>query len=375
MTHLSVFERERMSNVLRVGVIGASLERGWANLSHLPALRSLSGLELAGVSGRTLEAADAIAGTVGATRGFKDVDSLIADPLIDLITIAVRVPAHRELVLKALHARKHVYCEWPLGRNVQEAEELRDAAKAAGVHVAIGLQTRMNPALRKAVELLKYGAIGRILSARLYSGTIAFGPTETESDSYLEEPENGATHLTIHGGHAMDAVVALLGRLDELDALGTIQYKQIDVEKGKRVLERTIPDHLLIQTRLGSSASVGIEVDGGRQTGDTRFRFEITGERGTMALEGGASVGFQAGRLALSVNGEPQTIHDGELAGLPEAAANVAAMYVALRDDIANNHRSVPDFDHAVKLTRLLSDVGRSGHSGQRALHADWPEN
>ena len=362
-----------MSDVLRVGVIGASLERGWANLSHVPALRSMRGIQLAGVSGRTQEAADATAAAVGATRGFKDVDSMIADPLIDVITVAVRVPAHRELVLKALHAGKHVYCEWPLGRNVREAEELRDAAKATGVHVAIGLQTRKNPALLKAVELLKAGAVGRILSARMYSGTVAFGPTQTESDSYLEDPKNGATHLTIHGGHAVDAVVALLGGLDVLDALGAIQYNKIDVE-GKRMLERVIPDHLLIQTRLRSSASVGIEVDGGRQAGNTRFRFETTGEKGSLTLEGGANVGFQAGRLALSINGELQPVNEGELAGLPEAAVNVGAMYAAFRDDIADNRRSVPDFDHAVKLTQLLSDIDYSAHSGQRGLHADWPE-
>ena len=364
-----------MSKLLRVGVIGASLERGWANQSHLPALRSLSGVELAGVSGRTQEAADATAAAVGATRGFKDVDSMIADPSIDVITVAVRVPAHRELVLKALHAGKHVYCEWPLGRNVHEAEELRDAARAAGVHVAIGLQTRENPALKKAADLLKTGALGRILSARMFSGTIAFGATESESDSYLEDPENGATHLTIHGGHAIDAVVALLGGLDVLDALGTIQYKQIDIEKGTRVLERTIPDHLLIQGRLNAGAGVGVEVDGGRAQGDTRFRFEITGERGGMVLEGGAAVGFQAGRLTLSVNGERQAVDEGEFAALPEAAANIAAMYAALRDDIAADRRSVPDFDHAVKLTRLVSAIDSSARLGQRARHAGWLEN
>ena len=362
-----------MSNVLKVGVIGASLERGWANLSHLPALRSLSGVELAGVSGRNQETADATAAAVGATRGYKDVDSMIADPSIDVITVAVRVPAHHELVLKALNAGKHVYCEWPLGRDVQEAEELRDAATAAGVHVAIGLQTR-NPALRKAQELIEAGVLGRILSARIYSGTIAFGPTVSESDSYLEDPATGATHMTIHGGHAMDAVVALLGGLDVLDALGTIQYKRIDVEKGKREIERTIPDHLLVQARLGAGAGVGIEVDGGKRASDATFRFDITGERQSLTLVGGAAVGFQAGRLVLLVDGQQQAVDEGELAGMPEAAANVAAMYAALRDDIAGNTRTVPDFDHAVKLSRLLTAVKRSSKSGQRAQQADWPE-
>ncbi len=363
-----------MSKGLRVGVIGASLERGWANQSHVPALRLLSNIELAGVSGKTQEVADATAAAVGATRGYKDVDSMIANPSIDVITVAVRVPAHRELVLKALKAGKHVYCEWPLGRTVQEAEELRDAAKAAGVHVAIGLQTRMNPALRKAQQSIDAGELGRILSARMYSGTVAFGPTMSESDSYLEDPANGATHVTIHGGHAMDAVVALLGGLDALDALGTIQYKHIDVEKGKRELKRVIPDHLLVQALLDAGAGVGIEVDGGRRPSDATFRFDITGERQSLTLVGGAAVGFQAGRLVLLVDGKKQAVDEGELAGMPEAAANVGAMYAALRDDIAGNTRTIPDFDHAVKLSRLLTAVERSLKSGQRAQHADWLE-
>ena len=363
-----------MSKVLRVGVIGASLERGWANQSHVPALRSLSGVELAGVSGKTQKTADATAAAVGATRGYKDVDSMIADPSIDVITVAVRVPAHRELVLKALKAGKHVYCEWPLGRTVQEAEELRDAATDAGVHVAIGLQTRMNPALRKAQELIESCALGRILSARMYSGTVAFGPTVGESDSYLEDPANGATHLTIHGGHAMDAIVALLGKLDALDALGTIQYKRIDVEKGTRELQRTIADHLLVQAKLDAGAGVGIEVDGGRQPSEATFRFDITGERQSLTLVGGAAVGFQAGRLVLLVDGKQQAVDEGELAGMPEAAANVGAMYAALRDDIVGDTRTVPDFEHAVKLSQLLSDVDSSANSGRRSRQADWLE-
>ena len=363
-----------MPKVLRVGVVGASLERGWANQSHVPALNFLSGVELAGVSGKNQESADATAAAVGAMRGYKDVDSMVADPSIDVITVAVRVPAHRELVLKALKAGKHVYCEWPLGRTVQEAEELRDAATAAGVHVAIGLQTRMNPALRKAQESIESGALGRILSARMYSGTVAFGPTVTESDSYLEDPANGATHLTIHGGHAMDAVVALMGKLDALDALGTIQYKRIDVQDGTREVERIFPDHLLVQARLDAGAGVGVEVDGGRPPSDATFRFDITGERQSLTLVGGAAVGFQAGRLALLVHGNRQAVDEGEVAGMPDAAANVGAMYAALRDDIAGDTRTVPDFTHAVKLSRLLSDIDRSMDSGERARHAKWLE-
>ena len=99
---------------------------------------------------------------------------MIRDDRIDLITISVRVPAHRELVLAALEAGKPVYCEAPLGRTVAEAEEM---ARAAGsLHTAIGLQGRLNPAVRRAAQLISSGKIGRPLNARIVSTNIGFGP-------------------------------------------------------------------------------------------------------------------------------------------------------------------------------------------------------
>ncbi len=103
-------------------------------------------------------------------RSFRD----DRDDLIDVITIAVKVPAHRELVLAALDAGKAVYCEAPLGRTVAETEEM--ASAVGSLHTAIGLQGRFNPAVRRAAELLSSGKIGRPLNARIVSTTSGFGP-------------------------------------------------------------------------------------------------------------------------------------------------------------------------------------------------------
>lgn len=59
------------------------------------------------------------------------------------------------------------------------------------------------------------------------------------------------------------------------------------------------------------------------------------GEGGTLALAGGAMRGFQAGRLTVSLDGKPQQATDPD-SGLAESAANVAALYADLRDDIAH---------------------------------------
>ncbi len=242
-----------------MGIIGASAERGWAKESHVPAVQRLTGLELAAVAAGDQAKSEAAAQAFGAKAAYGKAEDLIRDPNIDIVTIAVKVPDHRELVLGALAAGKHIYSEWPLGRNAREAEEMTEAAQSAGVHAAIGLQTRMNPAVQRACELVASGAIGRPLSARLYSGTVAFSPKITAADLYLEDAENGATLVSIHGGHALDLALAVLGPFADANALATTQYPEIEISDKAKRQARSIPDHLLAQARLTSGVALSVE--------------------------------------------------------------------------------------------------------------------
>ena len=87
-----------------------------------------------------------------------------------------------------------------------------------------------------------------------------------------------------------------------------------------------------------------------------------------------AATNSASGVLTLSLNGAPQRVDEGELAAMPDAAANVAGVYAALRDDIAGGTSTAANFDHAVKLTRLVADLLASSRTGSRKPAADWPE-
>ena len=58
---------------------------------------------------------------------------------------------------------------------------------------------------------------------------------------------------------------------------------------------------------------------------------------------------------------------------MPEAAANVAGMYAALRDDILSGNSTAPDFHHSVRLSRLVDDVVASAQKGIRKQAKGWP--
>ena len=273
-------------------------------------------------------------------------------------------------MLAAIAAGKHVYSEWPLGLSVDEAKEMAAAAQAAGVHVVIGLQLRGSPVVQRARDLIASGAIGRVLSMNTYSATAGFGPDVPAPFVYLEDPASFANLVTIQGAHTIDCAIAIAGPLGDLSALATAQYPEINADGATR--HRVTFDRLLMQSRFAQGGALSVEVAGGRPA-ETPFRLEVVGEKGTLRLTGGAARGVQSGRVTLSLDGAPQPVDEGELATMPDAAANVAGVYAALRDDIAQGTFEVTGFDHAVRLTQLITDLLESSRTGSRHSAVDWP--
>jgi len=75
-----------------------------------------------------------------------------------------------------------------------------------------------------------------------------------------------------------------------------------------------------------------------------------------------------------ALDGDRQHVDEGETASMPDGAANVAGVYAALRDDIHLGTSTAPNFDHAVRLSRLVDDIMSSSLAGTRRTAADWPK-
>lgn len=342
-------------SALRVGVIGANAKTGWARESHVPALQALAGLELAAVATSTPETAAEAEKAFG-VRAYSSGFELAKAPDIDIVTVATRVPDHRDLILAALASGKHVYSEWPLGRGYEETKELHLAAEAANCKTAIGLQLRGSPTVKRAKELLDDGAIGRVLSTNVYSSTAGFGPSVPEPYLYLEEPDNFANLVTIQGAHTLDLVFALFGKTVVSKSLPSRQYPTIEAGQDRLVRKRTTYDHLLFQGLTAEGVAVTAEVAGGRAP-EAPFRLEIVGEKGVLSLNGGTARGFQADRLSLALNNQQQNVDDGEMKDFPASAVNVGGMYAALRDDIVNDSATVTGFREALDLTATIEAI------------------
>src|SRR2546426_10727991 len=141
---------------IRVGIIGANPDRGWAAEAHIPALRSLrDDFEITALSTSRRESADAAGTRFGVPLAFDNHHDLVNSADVDVVAITVKVPHHFELASAALGAGKAVYCEWPLGNGLQEAEKLAALAKQQRALAVAGLQARAAPAGGSVRDLVR----------------------------------------------------------------------------------------------------------------------------------------------------------------------------------------------------------------------------
>lgn len=362
---------------IRVGIVGASPDRGFASVAHIPALRGLSNFEITAVCTTRQQSAEATARHFNIPLAFSDPVTLARHPEVDLVTVTVKVPDHLPPVMAAVEAGKHVYCEWPLGRNTAEAEGMLTAADRKGVVHAVGLQGQWSPTLNYIKDLVTDGYVGRVLSATLIGRAPNWAATLDRA--YQADFANGANLMTITGGHQIDALCYCLGEFREVSAYVVSQRNEIFAEDKGVTIPLTAPDQLAVNGLLESGAVVVFQIRGGMSRG-IEFMFEIHGSEGDLVAA--ATSGGSMQRQELSLHGAQGKGR--KLAELPiptkyryvpdEIASNspynVAQLYAKLGESIRNGTKASPGFDAAVRRHRLIDAIVRASQTGQKQLLA-----
>lgn len=362
-----------MASRIRVGIVGATVTpggSGWGASAHAPALAHMPDFELKAVCTAHEDTAKASAAAFGAELAFHHIEDMVSHPDIDLVVVCVRVPAHRELVMAGLRAGKAVFCEWPLGANLAEAEEMAALAREHSLRTAVGLQGRSDPAVRYAHDLIAEGYLGEVLTANLSIMTQA--TWERGSGRVWQRIRaNGANTLTIAGGHGIDVLCAILGEFSEVSArVATRVAEWTDTDVGQRV-PVDAPDSITVAGRLVEGAEVAVHV-AAVPVGATGSRLEIYGRDGALILASGGALSTGPNRLFGANGSSAQAAlpvpdrYTLAPEGTPGAGArNVAQAYAGLADAWAGLPSAVPDFDLAVTRHRLLDAIERSSREAR----------
>src|SRR5207248_11371041 len=230
------------------------------------------------------------------------------------VAITVKVPSHFALAADALTAGKAVYCEWPLGNGLEEAERLAALAEKTGVLAVVGLQARSAPSVAYVHDLIKHGYVGDVLSTTVIGSGMGWGPTEEPFNAYLNDKRNGATMLAIALGHAADALCYCLGEARELSATMAMRRQTFTIAGTGESRPMNADDQVAVSGLLAGGAVFSIHYRGGVSRG-TNLLWEINGSEGDLQL---TATGGQAQIWELDVRGGTGAQSSLELLPVPE---------------------------------------------------------
>ena len=160
--------------MINVGIIGCGKI---AQKRHIPEYLANPDANIVGYYDLNKARAEEIALNFGGVA-FDSIDDMLADPVIDAVSVCTANHTHAAITIQALQAGKHVLCEKPMATTVEDCQEMVTTGKKSGKILVIGQNQRLTKTHMKARELIKKGEIGDIIGFRT---TFGHGGPETWS--------------------------------------------------------------------------------------------------------------------------------------------------------------------------------------------------
>jgi len=211
---------------MKFGIIGS----GSISAIHAKAIAAMDGSGLISVFNHRLESAEKLASQYGG-RAFSDIDEFLADPELEIVTIATPSGAHFDPAMAALKADKHVLCEKPLEITTARIDELMETAAASGKTLAAILNRRFNPAMEAFKQACEKQRFGRPTSASCYIKWFRDQAYYDSADWRGTWALDGGGALMNQGIHSIDALLHLAGPVKSVQAMtACLAHERIEVE-------------------------------------------------------------------------------------------------------------------------------------------------
>lgn len=203
-------------------------------------------------------------------RAWTRLEDALSDAAVDAVYVATPVGLHAPQTLAALAAGKHVFVEKPMALDYAESSAMTEAARRAGRLLGVAYYRRLYPKLRRAVELLRAGAVGRPVLAYA-SAHDWFNNEDGRRSWFLDPAMAGGGPLYDTASHRIDALNFLFGRPVAVTAQRSNVVHQAAVEDSATVL---------IEYENGLRAIVDVR----RHSRVARDEFRIIGTEDTLDL-------------------------------------------------------------------------------------------
>jgi UDP-N-acetyl-2-amino-2-deoxyglucuronate dehydrogenase len=309
-----------------IGIVGGGL----IGKVHAEAVQSIPDARLVAVCGRDEARTQAFAERFGAAA-YTDYDRFLAHPGLDVVNVCTPSGLHLEQGARAAHAGKHVLVEKPIEIDPARADELIATCEQAGVKLGVIFQSRFLPDVQRLKRAVEEGRLGRLMLCDAYVKW--YRAPEYYADSWHGTMRlDGGGALINQAIHTVDLLQWIVGLPETVFAMkGALRY---DIEG---------EDTLVASLKFPGGALGVIEATTSVKPGFKR-RLEVSGERGTIILDGDAISVWE-------VDGEEAVESAGEQ--LTDGSANPAAI------SNEGHRRQIEDMVRAVTENREPVVTGR----------------
>jgi predicted dehydrogenase len=327
-----------MTTEIGFGIVGC----GMIGKVQAEAIASIPGARLVAACARDEKRVAEFATTFGAT-GYTDYDQFLAHPALRIVNVCTPSGLHAEQGVAAARAGKHVLVEKPIETTLEKADALIEACDVAGVKLGVIFQSRFLPAAQKIKRAVDEGRLGRLMIGDAYVKW--YRAPEYYADSWHGTMAlDGGGALINQAIHTVDLLRWVMGPVDTAFAMGSaLRYPGIEGE-----------DTLVACLRFRNGALGVIEAATSVKPGFKR-RLEISGERGTVILDGDAISHWE-------IDGESEAVGVGEQ--ITDGSANPAAI------SNEGHRRQIEDMMKAVIENRVPMIDGREGRKSLEVVIA-----
>jgi UDP-N-acetyl-2-amino-2-deoxyglucuronate dehydrogenase len=329
----------RRDAVRGIGLVGIGMIAG----VQAEAIRQLNSSRLVAVCTRDAARAAEFAARYGATP-YTDYQQFLAHPELELVSICTPSGTHSDLGIAAAAAGRHVLVEKPIEVNLARADALIEACDHHGVKLGVIFQSRFLPAVQAIRQAVEEGRLGRLLLAD------AFVKWYREPHYYAPGSWHGTLDLDGGGAlinqaiHTVDLLRWIVGPVERVAAFkGALRYPHLEGE-----------DTLVASLRFANGALGMIEAATSAKPGFKR-RLELSGERGTIVLEGDSIATW-----AIDGEAPPPLVSE----QLTDGSANPAAI------SCEGHRRQIAEMIEAIAADRPPLIDGREGRKSLQLVEA-----
>ncbi|MBO5999674.1 MAG: Gfo/Idh/MocA family oxidoreductase [Lachnospiraceae bacterium] len=245
------------------GILGTANIARWG---MIPGMKQADNCELYAIAGRSAEKAKKYQEDYGFQKAYGSYDELLRDEDVQAVYIPLPNSIHKEWVLKALKAGKHVLCEKPIGLNAAQVKEMFETAAKEGKYLMEAYAYLHTPYIASLQETVNSGMIGEVD----YLET-AFITQDYKEDIRLHKELGGGAMYDL-GCYCTTMILSLIDSDPEF-VKASAEFSELGVDKMTAGL---------IRFENGVRASFNVGMILGKNT-DFRFdRLYIHGSKGTV---------------------------------------------------------------------------------------------